>query len=460
MNSFMSWVGGKKALREEVLARFPTYYERYIEVFGGAGWVLFHKPPGMDFEVWNDYNGNLANLYRCVRENPNKLKYKLRYVLNSREDFERIANLHKNGIFPKLCDVDRAAKFYQLIRYSYASGLDSFASQPHSIWSDFPMIDLAARRLQKVIIENKDFEKLIRQYDRPVSFFYCDPPYFATENYYKDVGFKTKDHIRLRDTLLGISGKFLVSYNDCPEIREIWNKPNIHIEEISRLNNLAQRYDGGCQYAELFIIRTVLDINDTVVDVEIEEPEPTEQFANDDFYVDIPPQFDESEQSENALSGFLKIEKDDQTDNNLYYKLGAMFKNGFGTEADISKAVEYFNKSADMNKWSSYQLGRLYLFGAEGLEKDKEKAVEWLTKSANDGNEYAQNLLDNIDDFESQMLRNTVMGLFVNLSRCIEDDYYKRYNSVRQTVDKKLKQMIRLKKQDMGIKDDNTMAMQ
>ena len=48
-------------------------------------------------------------------------------------------------------------------------------------------------------------------------------------------------------------GKFLVSYNDCPEIREIWDKPNIHIEEISRLNNLAQRYDGGCQYAELLI---------------------------------------------------------------------------------------------------------------------------------------------------------------------------------------------------------------
>ncbi len=48
------------------------------------------------------------------------------------------------------------------------------------------MIDLAARRLQKVVVENKDFEKLIRQYDRPVSFFYCDPPYFATENYYKD----------------------------------------------------------------------------------------------------------------------------------------------------------------------------------------------------------------------------------------------------------------------------------
>ena len=112
---------------------------------------------------------------------------------------------------------------------------------------------MAARRLQKVVIENRDFEKLIRQYDRPVSFFYCDPPYFATEDYYKDVGFTAKDHIRLRDVLLNCSGKFLVSYNDCQEIRELWDKPNIHIEEISRLNNMAQRYDGGCRYAELLI---------------------------------------------------------------------------------------------------------------------------------------------------------------------------------------------------------------
>ena len=127
---------------------------------------------------------------------------------------------------------------------------------------------------------------------------------------------------------------------------------------------------------------------------------------------------------------------------------------------DIQKAVDHFKHSADMNKWSSYQLGVLYLFGAEGLAKDKEQAAQWLTKSANDGNGYAQNMLNNNDDFENMQLRNTVMGLFVNLSRCIEDDYYKRYSSAKQTVDKKLKQMIRLKKQDMGIKEENTMAMQ
>ena len=57
----MSWIGGKKALRELIDTLFPVYYERYIEVFGGGGWVLFHKPPGNDFEVYNDFNGLLVN---------------------------------------------------------------------------------------------------------------------------------------------------------------------------------------------------------------------------------------------------------------------------------------------------------------------------------------------------------------------------------------------------------------
>jgi len=254
MNSFMSWVGGKKALREEVLRRFPLYYERYIEVFGGGGWVLFHKPPGNDFEVYNDFNGLLTNLYRCVRDHPDELVRALKYVLNSREDFElvRTALARDSPATP----VQKASWFYQLIRYSYASALTSFGSQPHDMWANFPLIEHAHRRLAKVVVENKDFEKLIRQYDRPVSFFYCDPPYHATEGYYQNIGedgFTEQDHIRLRDALLSMQGKFLLSYNDDDFIRNLYDRPGIQIEAISRLNNIKQRYDPNCQFAELLI---------------------------------------------------------------------------------------------------------------------------------------------------------------------------------------------------------------
>ena len=247
----MSWIGGKKALRDEILARFPLEYKRYIEVFGGGGWVLFHKPAGRDFEVYNDFNPNLANLYRCVRDHPKELIAELTYVLNSRTDFDFVRKtLHTKTEIP---DIKRAAYFYQLIRQSYASGLDSFGAQPHSMWNNFPLINQACSRLQKVVIENKDFEKLIKQYDRPESFFYCDPPYYETEDYYEDVGFTTKDHERLANALCSMQGKFLLSYNDCPEIRELYSRPGIIIEGTSRLSNIAQRYEAGKQYAELII---------------------------------------------------------------------------------------------------------------------------------------------------------------------------------------------------------------
>lgn len=250
MNSFMSWVGGKKALREAIVCRLNQQCDRYVEVFGGGGWVLFYKDPSK-FEVYNDFNPNLANLYRCVRDYPDALCRELEYTLNSRLDFHHIREtLQKKTEIP---DVKRAAYFYQIIRQSYASGLDSFGAQPHNMWRNFPLIHAAAIRLQNVIVENKDFEKLIAQYDRPNTMFYLDPPYFETEDYYEDVGFTTQDHIRLRDALVNIKGKFLLSYNDCPYIRELYSRPGIWIESTTRLSNIAQRYDAGKQYAELLI---------------------------------------------------------------------------------------------------------------------------------------------------------------------------------------------------------------
>ncbi len=241
-------------MRELIVTLFPLYYERYIEVFGGGGWVLFHKPPGNDFEVYNDFNSLLTNLYRCVREKPRELMETLRFVLNSREDFDLVKNTLARD--SPASDVQRAAWFYQLIRFSYASGLTSYGSQPHDIRSNFPLIEQAHRRLARVVVENKDCVQLIRQYDRPVSFFYCDPPYFETEGYYKNVGedgFRRKDHVRLRDALLGIEGKFLLSYNDCEFIRELYDAPGIQIEAFTRINNIKQRYDNGAQFPEILI---------------------------------------------------------------------------------------------------------------------------------------------------------------------------------------------------------------
>ena len=123
--------------------------------------MLFHKNPGNDFEVYNDFNGLLVNLFRCVRERPCELMAELRCVLNAREDFDRARLL--------LADPDagtaiqRAAWFYQVIRQSYAAALTSFGSQPQDMRATFPLIEQAHRRLARVVVEHQDFWSILGQ---------------------------------------------------------------------------------------------------------------------------------------------------------------------------------------------------------------------------------------------------------------------------------------------------------
>lgn len=68
--------------------------------------------------------------------------------------------------------------------------------------------------------------------------------------------------------------------------------------------------------------------------------------------------------------------------------------------------------------------------------------------------------IDGKTHFGNAMIANTVIGLFVNLSRCIEEDYVQKYKPVKQMVDRKLRQMILKKKQELGVKDENNITMQ
>ena len=282
MNSIISWIGGKKALRDQIYQRMPIQIGRYVEVFGGGGWVLFGRRPDSAMEVYNDFNANLVNLFRCVRDRPFALLKELNFLpLNGRDEFgvlkkylekeeftspylkeeleiaERyLAPPEYEEIKPILLenatmnDVKRAAAFYKLVRLSYGSGCTSYGCQPFDIRKTFHLLWEGSRRLRDTVIENKDFEALIRQYERDDAFYYCDPPYYQTEGHYA-VAFGLEDHYRLRDTLASCKGKWLVSYNDCAFIRELYH--DFQIEAVSRLSNLAQRYDGGCEYAEVLI---------------------------------------------------------------------------------------------------------------------------------------------------------------------------------------------------------------
>ena len=197
------------------------------------------------------------------------------------------------------------------------------------------------------------------------------------------------------------------------------------------------------------------------------------------------------------MAGFLKLEESDRADDNLLYKLGIMYRYGLGTEEDVSKALEYFTRSAkhgntnarrmiaieqlsgehihlNVNKAvetltelaengdavSAYRLCKLYLFGTEEVKRDVQQAIQWLTQSAEDGNEYAQQLLDNMEQRENAAFASTIFGLFVSLSHAIEDDYNKKHKKLQSKVDSKIQRMIRKHKQELGIRDEHGITMQ
>ena len=234
MNSPICWIGGKKLLREKIIAMFPEDFDRYIEVFGGAGWVLFGRDRHAKLEVYNDAESNLVNLFRCIKYHCGELQRELQWRLNSREEFY---DIKQNLNTPGLTDIQRAAMFYLLIRISFGGDRRSFGCNYKNLENALDKLPEVSKRLNGVVIEHKDFADLIKVYDRPKALFYCDPPYHSTEKFY-DVPFPEDDHRRLRDALAGIKGRFLLSYNDDEFVRELYK--GFEIIPVERQNNMSE----------------------------------------------------------------------------------------------------------------------------------------------------------------------------------------------------------------------------
>lgn len=230
MKSFIPWVGGKTLLAKKIIGEFPETFGRYIEVFGGGGSVLFASDKHAKIEVYNDFNSDLVNLFRCLKYHRSELEREIDGYINAREVFFELKERIKCTGFT---DIQRAAMFYCLIKISYGSKLDTYGCSNKSLDTD--RFSEVSERLKRVNIEHKDFEELIKQYDRPDALFYCDPPYHTTEGFYS-VKFTEADHYRLRDTLYGIKGRFVLSYNDDEFVRELYKDCMIIAAE--RQNNL------------------------------------------------------------------------------------------------------------------------------------------------------------------------------------------------------------------------------
>lgn len=223
MDSPLSYIGGKSRLSKIVLSLLPEH-KQYCEVFAGAAWILFRKEQSK-YEAINDKDGDLVTFYRVLQNHLEEFLRQFKWCLSSREWFEDWNDQIKGR---GLTDIQRAARYYYIQRNCFGGRVKGRTWGPAV--EHAPRINLLRMeeelshvhlRLTRVIIDNMDWSDFIKQYDRSETFFYMDPPYWNLPFYRHN--FEKGDFEKMADLLSGISGKFLMSLNDNPEVRKIFS---------------------------------------------------------------------------------------------------------------------------------------------------------------------------------------------------------------------------------------------
>jgi len=224
--SFFSYFGGKQRLVKTILPLLPKHI-LYVEVFGGSAAVLLNKPPS-PVEVYNDIDRLLVNLFMVVRDHPREFARRVQSLPYSRLLYERWQRQLKNGRLTGK-QLEQAVRYYYMLRSSFFSHVEKgwrFATKTDEasrLYNSIGEVETIARRLQHVYLDHLDFRRCIRNWDRPDTFFFLDPPYFGTVPYRKGIkAFTAQDHEDLATLLRDVKGKWLLTYNDHPRIRELY----------------------------------------------------------------------------------------------------------------------------------------------------------------------------------------------------------------------------------------------
>lgn len=242
------YVGGKNRLASKIITLLPEHIT-YVEPFAGGAQVLFHKSPS-NVEVLNDLSFDIVNFFRVCQWHYEELIRYLRYCLVSR----KLHELHANTDPDTLTDIQRAGRFYYLQKNSFGGlvlnqGFHYGVTHPSNYNPErIPeIIEAAHRRLQRVQIESLPYQQILEKYDRQTTFFYLDPPYWGPKLY--RFNFTEADFRNLADELDKLKGKFILSLNDRPEVREVFKGFSL---ADCRIPYTAQKRSGK-RYGELLI---------------------------------------------------------------------------------------------------------------------------------------------------------------------------------------------------------------
>jgi len=248
-----AYLGGKRNLAKRICAIIEaTPHTAYCEPFVGMGGIFLRRRQRPKCEVINDLSGDVFNFFRIAREHPAYLNQELALRFTCRAEFDRLRSIDP----ATLTDLQRAIRFLYLQRVAFggkvtgrAFGVDVGVRAAFDVRQVRELLDALGDRLDGVTIENLTWSAFIDRYDRPGTLFYLDPPYWGCERDYGPDMFTREDFAVMADQLARIRGRFLLSINDRPEVREIFAA--FEIAEVQTTYGIMK--DGQRPAAELII---------------------------------------------------------------------------------------------------------------------------------------------------------------------------------------------------------------
>jgi len=203
-------------------------------------WVYFNmdlqKYPNLKTVVYNDFNGLNSNLFKCVKDYDKLWNELKKYpcqelgIEHTPQEYKDIFEQFQKEIFNDNYIIGDEPNFDAAVKYIYVLTQIFSGAKPETakytdykgkykckylVFMDKLKNDNFRKHFDKItFVESLDFKELIEKYDGKNSYFYLDPPYFKTENYYSNHDFGKDDHERLANVLNKIEGKFSLSYYD------------------------------------------------------------------------------------------------------------------------------------------------------------------------------------------------------------------------------------------------------
>jgi DNA adenine methylase len=266
----ISYIGGKARIGKWIAPQIPTDIETYVEGFSGMFWVFFNMDlkdyPNLKTVVYNDYNRLNANLmkwakqYDILHESLSHYPCQQLGVIDTPPEYAVMFNNYQKEVFNDNLIITDDNSLEIACKYVYVLSQVFSGSKPETasymdykgkyrckvlIFMDKLKHPKYREHLDKItFVENMDFQEVVEKYDSPTTYFYMDPPYYKTENYYSNHIFTIETHQRLATCLQNVQGKFGLSYYDFPQLSEWFPKEQYVWKEKVYKKAAAAKKDG------------------------------------------------------------------------------------------------------------------------------------------------------------------------------------------------------------------------